>query len=174
MPYLGEITMFACGFTPNYFTGCNGQLLPIPRNTALFSLIETTYGGNGTTTFAMPDLGGVSPLGAGQGPGLSPRDLGEKGGESYVVLNADQMASHSHHPAALSGAKIATPANDVWSNPGNERPIPSFYASQMVNPQAMNTGLIGATGGGGPHNNLMPFLVVTIGICTAGEFPPHG
>ena len=174
MPYLGEITLFACGFAPTNFVSCNGQLMPIQRNTALFSIIGVTYGGNGTTNFEVPNLAGVSPMGAGQGPGLSPRDLGETGGEISVVLSRDQLAMHSHHPAAIAGAKVATPANDVWSNPGNQKPIPNFYATQMTNPQSLNPGLIGAIGGGGGHNNLMPFLVVTTAICTAGEFPPHG
>ena len=166
--------MFACGFAPTNYISCNGQLLPIQRNTALFSIIGVTYGGNGVSTFQMPNFAGTSPMGAGQGPGLSPRDLGEMGGEVQVILNANQMAIHSHHPAAISGANVATPANDVWSNPGNQKPIPDFYASQMTNPQPLNSGLIGATGGGGGHNNLMPFLVVTMSICTAGDFPPHG
>lgn len=166
--------MFACGFAPRDFASCNGQVLPIQKNTPLFSVCGVTYGGNGTSTFQLPNLAGQSPMSAGQGPGLSPRELGESGGEAMAHLNADQLALHSHHPAALGGANVATPANDIWSNPGNERPVPNFYASQMTNPQAMSPGLIGSIGGGGPHNNLMPFLVVTIGICTSGEFPPHG
>ena len=166
--------MFACGFAPNYFAGCNGQLMPIQRNVQLFSIIGVTYGGNGVSTFQMPDFAGRSPLSAGQGPGLSPRDLGEIGGETTVRLSADELAIHSHHPAALGGANVATPASDVWSNPGNQKPIPNFYASQMTNPQALTAGLIGSVGGGGDHNNLMPFLVVTMTICTAGELPQHG
>jgi microcystin-dependent protein len=174
MPYVGEITMFACGFAPLNYVSCNGQQMPIQRNTALFSIIGVIYGGNGTTTFQVPNLAGTSPMSAGQGPGLSPRDLGETGGDVQVVLNSDQLAMHSHSPAAVSGANVATPANDVWSNPGNQRPIPNFYATQMTNPQPLNPALIGSIGGGGPHNNLMPFLVTTIAICTAGEFPSHG
>lgn len=166
--------MFACGFAPLGYASCNGQVMSIARNTALFSITGVTYGGNGTTTFDVPNLAGTSPMGAGQGPGLSPRDLGEAGGEVSVQLNSNELALHSHHPAAVSGANVATPAGDVWSNPANQRPTPNFYATQMTNPQVMNPNLIGSIGGGLPHNNLMPFLVVTIGICTQGEFPPHG
>ena len=166
--------MFACGFAPLSFVSCNGQLMPIQQNTALFSIIGVTYGGNGVNAFQMPNFAGQSPMSAGQGPGLSPRDLGENGGEITVRLNADELAAHSHHPAALGGANVASPAGDIWSNPGNQKPIPKFYASQMTNPQALNTGLIGSIGGGGAHNNLMPFLVVTMTICTAGEFPQRG
>lgn len=166
--------MFACGFAPRDYVRCDGALMPIQRQTALFSITGVTYGGNGTTNFQVPNLIGQSPMSAGQGPGLSPRFLGENGGETLAHLNADQLAIHSHHPAALPGANVASPANGVWSDPGNERPVPNFFASQMTNPQALNATLIGNTGGGLPHNNLMPFLVVTIGICIAGEYPPHG
>lgn len=166
--------MFACGFTPIGYAGCNGGLLPIQQNAALFSILGTTYGGNGTTNFGLPNLAGISPMSAGQGPGLSPRDLGETGGEVSVTLNSNEMALHSHNPAAVSGATVPSPANDVWSNPGNQRPVPNFYATQMTNPQALNPNLIGVNGSGMPHNNLMPFLVVTIGVCTVGEYPPRG
>lgn len=174
MPYIGEITLFACGFAPMGYVSCNGQLMPIQQNPTLFSIIGTEFGGNGTTNFEVPNFAGVSPMSAGQGPGLSPRALGESGGETTVILNSNELAIHSHHPAALAGANAATPLNDVWSNPGNERPIPKFYASQMTNPQAMAADLIGSTGGGLGHNNLMPFLVTTMALCTQGEFPQRG
>lgn len=166
--------MFGCSFAPrNYFT-CNGQLLPISGNTALFSLLGTTYGGNGVNIFELPDLGGISPMHAGQGQGLSPRDLGETGGEPQVTINNAQMAIHSHHPAAVAKPVSQTPGGEVFSNPENSKPAPPYFASQMTNPQAFNSALIGMAGDGLPHNNLMPFLVVTICICVAGEFPPHG
>ena len=166
--------MFACGFAPRDFFTCNAQILPIQRNTALFSILGTTFGGNGQSTFQLPDLGGCSPMHPGQGSGLSPRDLGEVGGEPTVVLNSNELAMHSHNPAAVASANVASPNGSVWSNPGNERPVPNFFASQMVNPQALNTGLIKSIGGNLPHNNLMPYLAVTICVCSSGEYPPHG
>jgi len=166
--------MFACGFAPNGFYPANGGILPIQRNTALFALYGVTYGGNGVSTFQLPDLGGNLPMHPGQGNGLSLRELGEYGGSPTVTLNSSQLAMHSHNPAALPGAKVATPAGSVWSNPGNERPVPNFFASKMVNPQALNASLIGSIGGNLPHNNLMPYVAITFGICSTGEFPPHG
>ena len=166
--------MFGCGFAPNNYISCNGQVLAIQPNLALFSLLGTTYGGNGVSTFQLPDLGGMSPMHAGTGSGLSPRDLGETGGEAQVVLNASQMAMHSHNPAATTKPVSQTPGGDVFSNPENAKPAPNYFASQMTNPQALNATLIGSTGSGFPHNNLMSFLVVTFGVCVAGEFPPHG
>src|ERR1700722_17038897 len=100
MPYLGEITMFACGFAPVNWATANGQLLPIKQNTGLFSVLQTYYGGNGVTTFGLPNLGGFSPMHWGQGDGLSARTIGETGGVTQVVLNYDQMAAHSHNPSA--------------------------------------------------------------------------
>ncbi len=166
--------MFGCGFAPRDFISCNGQVLPIQRNTALFSLLGTTYGGNGVSTFQLPDLGGISPMHSGQGNGLSPRVLGETGGEAQVPLNISQLAMHSHNPSATTKPVSQTPGGKVWSGPENAKPAPNYFASQMTNPQALNPALIGSTGGTLPHNNLMSYLVTTIGICVAGEFPPHG
>jgi microcystin-dependent protein len=174
MPYLGEITMFACGFAPANWATANGQLLPIQQNTGLFGLIQTYYGGNGVSTFALPDLGGFSPMHWGQGNGLSARAIGETGGVTQVFLNYDEMAAHSHNPGAALPAASQSPTGEVWSSPGEVRPAPNFYASQMVNPQPMIPTLIGNAGGTLAHNNQMPYLAVTICIALAGETPPHG
>ena len=164
MAYLGQISIFACNFAPNGWAQCNGQVLPIPANQGLFQVLGTTYGGNGRSTFGLPQLANVSPLGAGNGPGLSPRVNGATGGERVVALNASQLAVHSHNPGAVVVGTAANPANAVWAQVGNVRPAPQIYAKSMVNPQLLTAGIVGSTGSGTPHNNLMPYQVVNICI----------
>ena len=165
--------MFACGFAPQGWATANGQFLPIQQNTPLFALIQTFYGGDGVRTFRLPDLGGFSPMHWGDGAGLSQRAIGETGGSTIATVSSDQMAAHSHNPGAAEPATSLGPGGEAWSSPGGVRPAPNFYASQMVNPKKMKTGLIGSVGGGLPHNNQMSYLAVTICIALAGEFPPH-
>src|SRR5690349_15852992 len=117
-PFLAEIRMFTGNFAPKGWALCNGQLLPIAQNTALFALLGTTYGGNGTTTFALPNLQASAPLMQGQGPGLTPRDLGETGGEPTVTLLSTEMPAHSHVLSASDSAGGQLPTNNsVWSKP---------------------------------------------------------
>src|SRR4051794_16038468 len=115
-PFLGEIRMFGGNYAPKNWALCSGQILNISQNTALFSLLGTTYGGNGTTTFALPNLGGNSPLGAGQGPGLANRQLGETGGQTTVTLTPSQMPSHTHVASATDadGDQDAPGATSRW------------------------------------------------------------
>src|SRR5258705_4068821 len=115
-PYLGEIRMFGGNFAPRNFALCNGQILSIAQNTALFSLLGTTYGGNGQTTFALPNLQGSAPLQPGQGPGLSPRDLGETGGEPTVTLLESEMPAHSHGVRAATSGNLPGPGNNVCAS----------------------------------------------------------
>ena len=106
-PYVGEIRMFGGNFAPNGWALCNGQLMPISQNTALFSLLGTYYGGNGVSTFALPNLQGLAPLMMGQGPGLTPRDIGEIGGVATVTLLQSQIPAHTHTPTGSSSAGTA-------------------------------------------------------------------
>src|SRR3979409_537950 len=115
-PFVAEIRMFAGNFAPTGWAQCNGQLLPISQNTALFSLLRTTYGGDGKSTFALPNLQGSTPLHQGQGPGLSLRDLGEIGGEQNVTLLQTEMPAHSHGVQATTTNNQTTPVNNAWAS----------------------------------------------------------
>ena len=151
--------MFACNFPPRGWINCNGQFLPVQGYTALFGVIGTNFGGNGTSNFRIPALGDKSPLGAGQGAGLSPRKIGQTGGTNQVLLNASQLASHSHTPAASIKGTTANPAGGVWAAQGDVRPEPNLYATAMTNPQGLAAN-VGSTGGVQSHNNLMPYQVL--------------
>ncbi len=128
-PYLGEIRIFAGNFAPKGWALCNGQILPISQNTALFSILGTTYGGNGTSNFGLPNLQGAAPLGAGQGPGMTQRDLGEIGGESSVTLTQVEMPTHTHGTIGSNAAGGQPPANNVWSKP-SQRGLNAYNPAQ--------------------------------------------
>ena len=127
-PYIGEIKMFGGNFAPRNYALCNGQLLSIAQNTALFSIFGTTFGGDGRSTFALPNLQSMAPLGVGDGPGLTPRVLGEQVGSPAVTLLASELPSHSHNPTALSTspnpAPVLSPAGSVWAVAGARRATP--------------------------------------------------
>ncbi|WP_066823860.1 phage tail protein [Sphingomonas mali] len=171
-PYVAEIRMFAGNFAPIGWALCNGQLLPISQNTALFSLLGTTYGGNGTTNFQLPDLQGRAPMHPGNGPGLTPRDLGETGGENNVTLLTTEMPAHTH---PISGAVIAN------SNPGetpstnslftNSSPNQLYAAAAPTSQIPLAPQSISLAGGSQPHNNSQPYLAVTFIIALQGVFP---
>jgi len=170
-PYLAEIRMFGGNFAPRNWALCNGQILPISQNTALFSLLGTTYGGNGQSNFALPDLQGRSPMHWGNGAGLSSRSLGEEGGENSVTLLSTEMPQHSH---AISGATIAssnpgeTPfANTLFTNSGPNQ----LYATALTSLVQLAPESVTFQGGSLPHNNQQPFLAVTFIICLGGLFP---
>jgi microcystin-dependent protein len=174
-PFVGEIRIFAGNFAPTGWALCNGQLLPIAQNTALFSLLGTIYGGNGTSNFALPNLQGAAPLMWGQGTGLSLRNIGGTGGETAVTLTNAQLPAHSHQPIANStAAQVATPAGNTWAPPppGAGRGLNIYDPSQgsglPMNPQA-----VGVAGGGQPHNNMPPFLTFTFIIAMQGIYPPR-
>ena len=171
MAYIGEIRMFSCKFAPQGWASCNGAYLPIRAYPGLFSVIGTTYGGNGSTTFALPNLAALVAMHFGTGPGLTPRAIGQVGGEPVVTLTADQLAAHSHAPAATIPATSTLPTGAIWSSPGNVRPAPNFYATLFTGPVPLNTTLIGSNGGVLAHNNLMPYLVVNFCIATQGDTP---
>jgi len=168
-PFVAEIRMWPGNFAPRAFAFCNGQILPISQNTALFSLIGTYYGGNGTSNFALPNLQGRIPLMAGDGNGLTPRSLGEQGGEPAVTLTQNEMPKHAHVVNGDdNGTGAASPANAIWSGTGRGGNPPYVTATPSVpmNPQALTL-----TGGSQPHNNMSPYLTVNFMIAMFGIFP---
>ena len=173
-PFVAEIRIFAGNFPPRGNAFCNGQLLAIAQNTALFSLLGTNFGGNGTSNFGLPNLQGSAPLGFGQGPGLSNYFIGQSGGTTTVQLLASQLPQHQHTPAALSGtnaAPVLTPAGNVWAVAGPRRGTPANLYATTSNAAAMNATALGSAGGGGPHNNLQPYLALSFIIALQGIFP---
>jgi microcystin-dependent protein len=171
-PFIAEIRLFPFNFAPRGWAWCNGQLLPISQNTALFSLLGTTYGGNGQTTFGLPNLQGSAAMNAGQGPGLSFRNLGETGGSQTVTLTIQTMPSHTHAAGAKAAGGAANPTNVVWGTSNSGKVAANFYAPAggTVN---MNVGALANTGGGQPHNNLMPYQVLYFNIALQGVYPPR-
>lgn len=164
-PYIGEIRIFPYSFAPRGWAFCQGQILSIAQNTALFSLLGITYGGNGQTTFALPDLRGRVPMGSGQGPGLTNRTRGEMAGVESVTLLQNQMPAHSHAVACSSDdGNGGSPPGNYPASSGN--PIYSNAANSTMNP-----GMIGAAGGSQPHNNMQPYLVLNYCIALEGIFP---
>lgn len=161
--------MFAGNFAPQGWALCNGQVLAIAENDVLFSLLGTTYGGDGQTTFALPDLRSRIPLHQGQGNGLSKRTLGEAGGEEHVTLVAPQLPAHTHAAAASSAAGTAnSPAGNVWAA-GNNTP----FSNQASNAQ-MSAATVQAAGGSLPHDNMLSFLSINFIIALQGIYPPQG
>lgn len=168
-PFVAEIRVFPYNFAPRGWADCNGQLMPISQNTALFSLIGTTYGGDGKTTFALPDLRGRAPMGWGNGPGLTSRPLGEDTGAATVALNATEMPVHTHTlRAAADVAELNTPgpARSLARSSGGA-------AFQSTPTTTMDAGAVAAAGGGAPHNNLQPVLVLRCCIALTGIYPPR-
>src|SRR6478609_2582952 len=171
-PFLGEIVMFGGDFPPKGWALCQGQSLSIAQNTALFSLLGTTYGGNGTTTFALPDLRGRAPIHLGQGPGLSNRVIGQLGGAEAVTLTLSQLPAHVHTsigtaPASGQPATETDPAGHVFAVPADGS---SAYATSS-NAQLGGVETSGSSGGSQPHENLQPYLCVNFIIATEGVFP---
>jgi microcystin-dependent protein len=167
-PFLGEIRTFGFNFAPLGWATCSGQLVPISQNPALFSLLGTFYGGDGQTTFALPDLRGRIGLSMGQGPGLSSYQVGQVGGSETVTLTSNQMPQHSHALVANSGtATGGRPDGEALARAGT-----SIYAA-APDGTAMNAGSIGGSGGSQPHTNLQPFLSLNFCIALQGVFPPR-
>lgn len=164
-PFLGEIRPLPFNFAPTGWAFCQGQLIPISQNTALFSLLGTYYGGNGTSTFALPNFQGRVGINQGQGPGLSPYSIGEVGGSASVSLTIAQMPSHSHTMGASSVAgSINLPSGKFPAKTLKNTYAPSANAN--FEPSAVTF-----DGGGQPHNNMQPFLVLNYCIATQGVFP---
>ncbi|MCO6457615.1 MAG: phage tail protein [Pirellulaceae bacterium] len=166
-PFIGEIRLFAGNFAPRNWAFCDGQLLSIASNTALFSLLGTTYGGNGMTTFALPDLRGRIPVHNGSGPGLTPRPLGQTGGEERVTLNESQIPSHAHSLLGTSDADNTSPQARLLAEAGEDI-YTDGNANTPLSPQA-----VANAGGGQSHNNMQPYVGVHFIIALSGIFPPR-
>lgn len=170
-PFIAEIKIFAGNFAPRNYAFCNGQLLPIAQNTALFSLVGTTYGGDGRTTMGLPNLGGRSAMHPGNGPGLSSRRLGEVGGVETVTLSEGQMAQHNHN-FGTSGApaSLFTPnANASVVARANGNAFQTTTGTNLVPLKQPET--VGNTGGSGAHNNRQPYLTLNFIIALVGLYP---
>ncbi len=173
-PFVAEIRIFPFNFAPKGWAWCNGQLLPISQNTALFSLLGTTYGGDGKSTFALPDLQGRAAMFDGQGPGLSFRSLGEQGGVQTVTLIISEMPSHTHAANAKVAGGIANPTNMVWGTSNATKVAANFYAPAVANPPViMNPLALANNGQSFPHNNMMPYNTFYFNIALQGVFPPR-
>lgn len=166
-PFVAEIRIFPFNFAPTGWALCNGQLMPISQNTALFSLLGTTYGGNGQTTFALPDLQGRFPMHFNQGPGLSLHDIGETGGSENVTLLVTEIPQHTHALRAADDAPVQSPAGmSLGRSPSG--PYATGAADSLMSP-----GAIGVAGSSFPHNNMPPYLTFTFCIALQGIFPPR-
>lgn len=164
-PFIAEIRIFAGNFAPRGWAFCDGQLLPISQNTALFSLIGTTYGGDGRSTTALPDLQGRAPMHPGRGPGLTARRLGQRGGSETVSLSEAQMPNHTH--TMLSSIEFP----DVQA-PGNTRSLArTGIYTPSANLVSMNDVSLPNTGGSQSHNNLQPFIAMNFIIALQGLYP---
>jgi microcystin-dependent protein len=174
-PFVGQITLYPYDFPPLGWADCAGQILSIGQNTALFSLLGTNYGGNGTTNFALPDLQGRVGVNQGTGPGLSPYFVGENGGQETVTLQQAQSAAHSHSLNATTahGASNAPAGNLLAAGitgAGREANTAGIYNAATPN-ATLTANSVANAGGGQPHNNIQPFLVLRYCIALQGVFP---
>jgi microcystin-dependent protein len=170
-PFVAEIRIFPFNFAPKGWAWCDGQLLPISQNTALFSLLGTTYGGDGKSNFALPDLQGNAPMHPGQGPGLSLHDLGETGGSETVTLLESEIPAHSHFLKA-----VTDPGDVAVPQPGAvlAQTAGAFgYVTGSPALTAMSPNSLTPTGGSLPHNNMQPYLTLNFNIALQGVFPPR-
>ncbi len=165
-PFLGEIRIFAGNFAPRGYMFCQGQILPISQYAALFSLLGTQFGGNGTTNFGLPNLQGCAPLSQGNGPGLSLYDMGESTGTETVTLLYTQLPAHTHALQSRSSRADRSNANNAMLAQASD----ALYANSTPNAQ-LNPASVSPTGGSQPHNNMQPFLVLSFIIAVQGIFP---
>jgi microcystin-dependent protein len=168
-PFVGEIRIVGFNFAPTGWAQCNGQLLPLSQNTALFSLLGTFYGGDGKSTFALPNLQGSAPMHQGQGSGLSARFIGEQSGSQTVTLLTSEMPAHAHFAMGRSilGNNVS-PAGSNWAGSSIARPYLADPNNNPASPMALSI-----TGGSQPHNNMPPYLTLNFIIAMQGVFPPR-
>lgn len=170
-PFVAEIRIFAGNFAPTGWAECNGQLLPISQNTALFSLLGTFYGGDGKSTFALPNLQDAAPMHQGDGIGLSQRFLGEQGGSPFVTLLTTEMPFHNHFATGADvNANVNNASQSFWAGNDTAR---QYTGSGPTANKLMAAATMGITGGSLPHNNQQPYLVLTFIIAMQGVFPPR-
>jgi microcystin-dependent protein len=171
-PFVAEIRIFPFNFAPKGWAFCDGQLLPLSQNTALFSLLGTTYGGDGKSNFALPDMQGNAPMHPGQGPGLSLHDLGETGGSETVSLLESEIPSHSHAlMAAPPASLVAIPSPAV--SLARSRGFNAYQSNTSANLVPMSGNTLAPAGGDQPHNNMQPYLTLNFCIALQGVFPPR-
>ena len=171
--FVAEIRIFPFNFPPTGWAFCDGQLMPISQNTALFSLLGTTYGGDGKSTFALPNLQGNAPMQPGQGQGLSLRDLGEMSGVDSLTLLVSEIPMHTHAVLAAGGRNTAnnflpSPTTSLAPSANAQAYLSGVNANQMMAPQGL-----APAGGGLPHDNLQPYLTLNFCIALQGIFPPR-
>jgi microcystin-dependent protein len=171
-PFVAEIRIFPFNFAPKGWAWCDGQLLPLSQNTALFSLLGTTYGGDGKSTFALPDLQGSAPMHPGQGPGLSLYDLGQTGGSETVTLLQSEIPVHTHliaaaDPQDAGNLQVGSPTRTLAAS-GNGQAYNTAASLVILAPEAL-----APAGGNQPHNNMMPYLTYYFNIALQGVFPPR-
>lgn len=168
-PFIGEVKLVAFGFPPRGWARCDGQILPIAQNQALFAILGKVYGGDGVTTFGLPDLRGHAAISSGQAPGLSNYDLGQAGGTGQITLQVSDLPQHTHQAMGNSTAGNAnTPQGNVWAASAQ---ADNWYAPTGT--KSMNADAIGPAGQGQPHNNMQPSLSVMFIIALIGIFPPR-
>jgi microcystin-dependent protein len=167
--FIGEIRAVGFNFAPVGWALCDGQTLAISQNTALFSLLGTFYGGNGTSTFALPNLQGSAPMNQGQGAGLSLRSIGETGGETAVTLLTAEIPSHTHTAQNAAESNSGVPGPTVIFGGGGRGKEPAYAPASTA--ALMSAQAVGLTGGNQPHNNMPPYLVVNFIIALTGIFP---
>ena len=171
--FLGEIRIFPFNYAPLGWAFCNGSILPISQNTALFSLLGTNYGGDGTSTFALPNLQGSAPMSHGQGPGLSSHSVGEVGGTQTVTLSIGQMPAHSHVPSAQTNVGTTrSPSGKIWAESVVSH-VPVVAYSTLTPDLLMSAAVIAHAGSGHAHNNMQPYLTLNFCIAMTGIFPTH-
>ncbi len=169
-PFVAEIRIFGFNFAPKGWSFCRGQLLPISQNTALFSLLGTIYGGDGKSTFALPDIQDNAPMFWGQGPGLSPHELGEMSGSESVTLLQTEIPAHNHQVSVVGDLANSggIPGPQSYLGIAN---IPAYSSSANT---VMSQNALSITGGSLPHNNMQPYLTLNFCIALQGIFPPRG
>ena len=172
-PFVAEIRIVPFNFAPKGWALCNGQILPISQNTALFSLLGTMYGGDGKSTFGLPNFQGSAPMQWGQGPGLSYRDIGEVGVEATVTLLTSEIPAHAHTVQGTSASGgLTSPAGNSWGSAARGRPG-AYAPSQGANNLQMSPLGLSPSGGSQPHNNMQPYLVLNFIIALQGVYPPR-
>jgi len=168
-PFLGQLLLVPYNFAPRGWAFCAGQIMPISQNTALFSLLGTTYGGDGKSTFALPNLQGMIPIGSGQGPGLSVYDLGQTGGTDSVSLLTSEIPAHTHMAESMGGRGTVTATSPIGNFLADG--VADYAPANSPVNSALNAQAVSVAGGSAPHNNLMPYLTMNWIIALQGVFP---
>jgi microcystin-dependent protein len=172
-PFVAEIRPFAFNFAPKGWAFCDGQIMPISQNTALFSLLGTTYGGDGKSNFALPNLQGTALMHPGQGPGLSLHDLGETGGSETVSLLESEIPSHTHTMRAHDGDPADAQSPSANTSLAQSAQGSAYQSNSTANLVALSDQTLAPAGGDQPHNNMQPYLTVNFCIALQGVYPPR-